>query len=713
MTNNKQQNIAMRIIGIAALLGSSVAMAQQDSSPAATLAPVEVRGSYAAPGSSLGLDALQQVGSRLGLSPLETPASVSVMSSEEMADRGLTRAQDAAIRMPGVTEAPSPGNGGTSLVARGFVGHSSVAQLVDGTRQVVAAGTVTYPFSSWPLESVEVLRGPASVLYGDGAIGATVNYVTKKPIWDEMHREAFLGVGSYGLVQGGVGLRGPINDVAAYSIYVDGERSDGYRALEDVKRRNYALGLSIRPTSRLKATFSLDGGVNDDAHYFGTPLRDGRFDDSLKRVNYNVSDAVVRYDDRLWRAKVEYELSPNVQLRNETYYLTSERHWRNAESYGFNATGTSIVREDYLEILHDQEQTGNRFDMTLNGKVGGMRNRLVVGIDWYRTTLLHSNNSPYGGSSNVDPYDFDRGEFDSPTPTTGGRRATLQTTALFLENALDLTPEWKLVGGLRHEHMRLDNNNLRTGVRQGKSYDPTTGRVGIVWAPSKTLSFYGQYSTGTDPLSGALSLPGGATDLDLTRGHQIEAGVKGLLPSIRGQWTAAVYRIEKRNLLSRDPDDPTITQQVGRQSSTGIEFAFAAEPVSGWTVDANIALLRARYDDFSELASGALVSRNGNVPTGVPERMANLWTAWRFAPQWKIGTGVRYVGERPTNAANSRSLPSYTVVDASLTYDYSPGLSFMLTVKNLTDRAFAVSGSDSTWLLGAPRTVLLTTRATF
>lgn len=713
MASSQQQYIVMRIIGIATLLGSSVALAQEDTIPAATLAPVEVQGVYAAPGSSLGLTIPEQVGSRLGLSPLETPASISVMNSVELADRGLTRAQDAAIRMPGITEAPSPGNGGTSLVARGFVGHSSVAQLVDGTRQVVAAGTVTYPFSTWPLESVEVLRGPASVLYGDGAIGATVNYVTKKPIWDETQREAFLGMGSYGVVQGGVGLRGPINDMAAYSIYVDGERSDGYRALEDVQRRNYALALSVKPTSRLKATFSLDGGVNDDARYFGTPLRDGNLDGSLKRMNYNVSDAVVHYDDRIWRANVEYDVSPYLQLRNETYYLRSKRHWRNAESYGFDTAGTSIMRDDYLEILHDQEQTGNRFDMTLDGNIGGLPNRLVVGIDWYRTTLLHSNNSPYGGSSVVDPYDFERGDFDSPDSTTRGRRAKLQTTAFFFENALDLTPEWKLIGGLRHEHMRLDDDNLRTGVRQSKTYDPTTGRIGIVWAPNETLSLYGQYSTGTDPLSGALSLPGGTTDLDLTRGHQVEAGVKGLLPSIRGQWTAAVYRIEKRDLLSRDPDDPTITRQVGRQSSTGIELAFAAEPLPGWTIDANIALLRARYDDFSELASGAPVSRNGNVPTGVPAHMANFWTTWQFAPQWKIGAGVRYVGDRPTNAANSRWLPSYTVVDAALTYEYSSELSVMLAVKNLTARDYAVSGSDSTWLLGAPRTVLLTTRATF
>lgn len=703
----------MRSLSLATLLCCSPALAQDGPADTATLEAVQIIGIGEAPGHSLGLNAPQQVGSRLGLTPRETPASISVLSAQDIADRNLFRAQDAAARMPGISEAPAPGNGGTSLTARGFAGHNSVAQLVDGTRLVVASGTVSYPFSTWPLESVEVLRGPASVLYGDGAIGAAVNYVTKKPIWHDTQRETFVGTGSHGLAQGGVGLRGPINDAVAYSLYVDGKRSDGYRALDGVNRRNYALALSVKPLPRLTATFSLDGGVNNDARYFGTPLRNGKYDDSLKRINYNVADAVVRYDDRIWRAKLDYEVSPHVRLRNETYYLTSKRHWRNAETYTLDAASASVLRDDYLEIRHDQEQTGNRLDMTMHAMVAGLPNRLVVGLDWYRVNMLHTNNSPYGGASVVDAYDFDRGDFLSPTPTRPGRRARMQTTALFLENALDLTPSWKLVGGLRHERMQLNNNNLRSGVRQDKSYAPTTGRLGLVWAASDTVSFYGQYATGTDPLSGSLSLPGGGTSFDLTRGRQVEAGVKGVLPSLRGEWTLAVYRIQKRNLLSRDPGDPTATRQVGRQSSTGIELALAMEPVRGWIVDANLALLRARYDDFNEITAGSAVSRDGNVPTGVPQRMANLWSTWQVSPQWKLATGVRYVGQRPTSAGNSRWLPSYTVLDAGLTYEYSSRLNFTLSVRNLADRAYAVSGSDSDWLLGAPRTILLTSRATF
>ncbi|MBJ7311162.1 TonB-dependent receptor [Rugamonas sp. CCM 8940] len=678
-----------------------------------TLSTIEVTASRSG-GATLGLDAANGTGSRLGLSARETPASVSTLGSADMAERSLTRAQDAAVRLPGVSEAPAPGNGGTSLVARGFAGHNSVAQMVDGTRLIVASGTITYPFSSWPLEAVEVLRGPASVLYGDGAIGAAVNYVTKQPRFDRRQGEAFLSAGSYGAVQGGIGLRGPLSDTVAYSVYADAEQGDGYRRDMAYKRQNLSAAVTLRPNRDLHVTLSLDAGHNDDAHYFGTPLRNGQLDERLRRTSFNVDDALAVYNDRMWRARVEYQAAPGVRLRNETYYLTSKRHWRNAEAYAFNGAGPLVNRGDYLEILHDQEQLGNRFDAVVDGHVAGLANRFVAGFDWYRSKLLHSSNAPYGGGSVVDPFDFAPGRFISPVPTLPGRRAVLQTGALFAEDVLDLTPSWKLVAGLRRDSMDFDNQDLRSGVALTKSYSPVTGRLGAIWAVTPQLSLYGQYGTGTDPLSGALALPNGSTSYDLTKGRQLEAGAKGSIPAMRGEWSAALYKIEKRNILSRDADNPNITLQIGQQSSTGVELAFAAEPLRGWTVDANLALLRARYDDFNEVVAGKAVSRGGNTPSGVPQRTANLWTGYRFLPQWQAGLGARHVGLRQSNTANTSNLPSYTLFDAALSYQYSSSLSLTLALKNLADRDYALSGSGGArWLMGAPRTAQLTARSSF
>ncbi|WP_077035912.1 TonB-dependent siderophore receptor [Pelomonas sp. KK5] len=667
---------------------------------------------------SLGLDSRSGTGSRLGLTPMETPASISSLDADAIAERSLTRAQDVAIQLPGLSQAPEPGNGGTSLSARGFAGHGSVAQLVDGTRLVVAFGTVTYPFSTWPLESVDVLSGPASVLYGDGAIGAAVNYVSKRPVFDRDEREAFLGYGSFNTVMGGVGLRGPINEVLAYSLHVDASRSDGERRDSAYQRRNYALALAARPSRDLTVTLSLDGGHNDDSRYYGTPLLDGRLDRRLIDTSFNVSDALVKYQDDMWRAKVEYRASDALELRNETYYLSSRRHWRNSE-YSYFDTPTTVVRDgfSFLEILHDQKQAGNRFDLTLRSGVGGlMKNRLVAGFDAYRTTLLHTNNSPYEAADQVvDPYDVAPGVFQSDYPTEPGRHSRLSNAALFFEDLLELGAQWKLVAGLRRDALSLDYDNLRTGVHQASRYTPTTGRLGAVWSPADALSVYAQFSTGTDPLTGSLTLPAGRSDVQLTRGRQLELGAKGALPAVRGQWTVAAYRITKDHLLSQDPLRPDLAQQVGRQSSTGIELALGMEPLRGWTVDANLAALRARYDRFDEqLDDGTLVSRAGNTPYGVPERTANAWTSWRFAPQWKAVLGAKYVGKVQSNTANSAQLPAYTVANASLAYAWSPKLSLTVSVANLADKVYAVAGyGGDFWVLGERRSVLATVRAGF
>ncbi|MDO5625714.1 MAG: TonB-dependent receptor [Pseudomonadota bacterium] len=691
---------------------AATAHAQDDTTPA--LPAVTVTGEAPAPDASLNQHAPEATASRLGLSPRDTPASVSVMSREQISARDITRAQDAVVGLTGLAEAPSPGNGFSALSARGFVGHNSVAQLVDGTRLTVGSGTVTYPFSTWPLESVQVLRGPASVLYGDGAIGAVVNYVTLKPLFSHAEREAFFSVGQHGTVQGGVGLRGPISDTLAYSAYIDAARSSGVRRESAYDRQNASLALTFKPSARFKTTLMFDGGRNNDSTYFGTPLAGGTLPADWRRASFNVGDARVRYHDQAWRWRMAYDVAAGVQLRNEAYHLRSDRHWRNAESYRFNPATGWVDRSDFIEIGHDLKQTGNRLEVQADSRIAGFAHKLVAGLDVQRTDFDHINNAPYGGGDSVNPAHVAPGVFDSTDAYSLGRRTQLTNAALFAESHWALSPRWTVLGGLRAEQIRLRTQNMRTGAEPDRvRYSPVTGRVGAVYKASDALSLYGQFATGTDPVSGALSLPGGSTAFDLTRGRQWEVGAKGDVPALRGEWTLALYRIAKRNLLSRDVDNPGLVQQIGKQSSTGIELAFAAEPVRGWTLDANLALVRARYDQFMAVSGGNAISHAGNVPTGAPERLFNLWSAWRLHPQWQVGAGLRHVGKRPVNAGNSAWLPSYTVFNAAITYKPTRASSLSLSVHNLGNRVYPLSGNAGQWLLGAPRTVALTGRLAF
>ncbi|WP_157643931.1 TonB-dependent receptor domain-containing protein, partial [Burkholderia ubonensis] len=195
----------------------------------------------------------------------------------------------------------------------------------------------------------------------------------------------------------------------------------------------------------------------------------------------------------------------------------------------------------------------------------------------------------------------------------------------------------------------------------------------------------------------------------LATGEQWEAGAKQTLADGRAYWTFAVYDITKRNLLSTDPFNPALRQQVGRQSSRGVELTGGARLPHGWTVDANVALLRARYDEFNQTIGGVAVSRAGSVPANVPQQTANLWLGWAFTQGWQANAGVRYVGRTYGDDANRVSIPSYTVFDASLLWRATPRVDLALYLRNLANRTYAMTTSNGgeQWLLGPERSAEL------
>jgi iron complex outermembrane receptor protein len=167
-------------------------------------------------------------GSRLGLTALQTPASVAVLSGDELRARGDLSVIDAVTRAPGITTSANPGNGGTALTARGFSGQGSVMQLYDGIRLFPVTGTITFPADPWNIDRIEVLNGPASVLYGQGALGGAVNVITKKPNTTRTEVEAEGGYGSQNSWHVAAGAGGPISDVLSYRVDGSYRRSDGY-----------------------------------------------------------------------------------------------------------------------------------------------------------------------------------------------------------------------------------------------------------------------------------------------------------------------------------------------------------------------------------------------------------------------------------------------------------------------------------------------------
>jgi iron complex outermembrane receptor protein len=695
----------------------SAAASRSQPKPAAT--PRATSAAAASDGSPSTLKLTQQniSGSRLNLTPLQTPASVETITSQTIAGRGQHNVTDAvAQNAAGFTASPAPGNGGLSFATRGFAGSNSVMTLYDGTRLYVGAGTMTFPFDTWSAERIEVMRGPASVLYGEGAIGGIINVIPKKPV-TTTYNDAEASLDSNMTRRLAVDSGGAINPNISYRLAATGNMSDGW--VDRDKTSNLAISASVRvqAADNLAFTLSEDYGNRSPSRYFGTPLINGTIDDTLRFKNYNVLDSAIHYEDSWTQFKTEWNIADGITVHDTLYYLTSHRHWRDVESYAWNPATQLITRTNYIEIFHDQAQVGNRTDATFRGHVLGLANEFVAGFDVNKIDFTHTNNSPYGGTSSVSIDAVDLGYFSATTtPTTPGYNAIVNQYALFAEDRLSLTDKLSIVSGVRFDRPEVDRTDYKTPANSfDTSLSGTSWRTGAVYTPIPNLAFYGQYATAVDPVTNLISLTATQKTFQLASGKQIEAGVKQSFLGGRGEWALAGYQIVKNNLLVPDPSNPAgLALQVGQQSSRGGEASIGLALNDSWRVDANLALLQARYDNFTQMVNGKIVSYAGNIPKNVPEQVSNVWVTWDFTSDWSAYGGVQIVGRTFSDDANTLRRPGYAVVNSGIRWKPDARTTVAFRLYNLFDTVYATSAPYAgQWLLGMPRTAELSVNVKF
>ena len=644
--------------------------------------------------------------SRLDLSLREIPASIEIIDGDLVRLRGDRSIVDAVTRGGGITSVATPGNGLTALAARGFSGQGSVMQLLDGTRLFVGAGTLTFPFDPWTVDRIEILRGPASVMYGEGAIGGAINIVTKRPQGDRMRYDAELAVGSFDSGRIGVGVGGPIGGGLSFRVDGSYQRSGGWLDRND-KSESLAISGALRweASADLSATLSHDHGSNRPFPYFGMPLVDGVPDRRLRRINYNVNDYAMRFIDDWTRLALDWRISEAVQLKSTGWRLHSNRNWRNAERFVVLPGAQEMQRSSFIAINHDQEQWGNRTDVSIDQPLLGLANRALVGIEINSIDFRHTNNAPFAGSNRVGLLAFDPGNFLFASPFGPGFATQTSQFAVFAEDRLKLTPALSIVGGLRHDRYTVGRTDFRNAALGfDTDLQATTWRAGLVWDVTSAITLYGQYGTGTDPLGAVITTTFAQRDFGLTTGRQLEAGLKASLDSGRMEFTLALFDISKDRLLSPDPVNPQIVQQIGRRSARGVEAGLNWQPVKRLALEANATLLEARFDDFDEVVGGVPVSRVGNTPPQVPRVTANIWARWEPVDRWLIQGGIRHVGARWVDNANRIELPAYTVVDAGLRHALTPNVAVDARVSNLFDAFYAVTSYGvNQWILGEPR----------
>lgn len=656
-------------------------------------------------------------GSRLNLTSLQTPGSVESQTGAQIRERGDASVQDAISRATGISRTGTPGDGGTSLSARGFTGQGSVMQLYDGNRMYMGMGTSTFPVDTWSVERVDVLRGPASVLYGEGATGAVINTVPKKPFEGEIENHIRLGYGSYDRQQQALDSGGSLTDTLSYRLNLNRLRSNGFIDRGDSSSDFVSGALRWQAADNLSFTLASDYGDQRPQNYFGTPLINGQLHKGLRDKNYNVNNDTQHYNDQWTRLTSEWQLNDSVSATNELYYLKNQRRWQNAENYNF--TNGQLTRSGNFGIKHNQEQVGDRQTFTFKHTLFGLDSQTVTGVEYNRIRFRLASNSPFNDVlPSGQPIDINHpapAPFSSQNAFAPLFSTTTKTVAGFAENRLQLTDQLSLITGIRRDYAHVEREGLRDGSQTDKTLTGNNWKAGLVYAITPDTSVYGQYSTSTDGVGGLISLSPSQQQFDLSTAKQTEIGIKQAFWDQRGEWTLAAYHIVKKKLLTDIPDDPDHQQQVGQQSSRGLEASLDLQLPHAWALQANAAIVHAQYDDFSQDVNGVQVSRDGNRPIDVPRRTANLWLSKAVTDDIRAGAGVRYVDARYADMANQNELPSYTVVDASVSWQAMRNTTLGLQLNNLFDRTYAVSqyNDGQQWILGEPRSFFVTADYSF
>jgi len=666
-------------------------------------------------------------GSRLGLTLRETPASVSVLSRADLEAAGAIDTQDALNGIAGVSYSAQPGAAG-SVFYRGF-GSSSLAQLYNGI-SVQYDAIAARPIDSWLVDRVEAIGGPSSFLNGSGAVGGSINVITK--IADRRGELSQLRVGGGDQRQLALSLQRSLAGTGETGqvLRLDLNATRGAQRSQGHDRDTWQAALSwLAPiSSRISHTLSWEQQHEKVTQpYWGTPLLKNssgtvlgqvQVDPRTVDVNYNVVDGRYQQDLRWLRSIVQAELSPALHASHTLYGYDALRDYENVEVYSFVNNNRQVQRSSALLQRHDQQVWGSRGELTLASSLGGLQSDFAFGWDWSYNRQTRFPLSVSGPFDTTDPYTPADTRFLS-TPGisqtyTPGATNRLHTVALFAENRSRLGAGWALTSALRADHINLGVSNHRTVTASNPalfetSFKPVTGRLGLVKDLSPAWQVYAQYSTAADPPSGVLATAGFSTlrNFDLTTGRQLELGSKGSFDGGRGEASVALYQIVRKNLSITDPNDRTQVIPVGQQSSRGVELTARWRPMPAWQLAGHASYTDARYDNFVETVGSSTVSRAGNTPSNTPDWVAGLSATWQPVQTVSLALDWRHVGKRYADNANTVWDAAYDLLGLNASWQVQPRSTLRARVANLTDKTYAATVGSNLVYLGAPRTLQL------
>jgi iron complex outermembrane receptor protein len=622
----------------------------------------------------------------------DIPGSIQVIPRQILEDQKTTRVQEALENVSGVRK---QGNfGGTDAGGYNIRGFAQDGNFRNGFSDNDFYSSV----DTANIDRIEVLKGPASVLFGQAEPGGIVNIVTKQPLSTPYYSAEF-NVGNYGFYRPSFDISGPLTDDGSvlYRLNVAYQNAGSFRDYNFTERVFVAPVITWNISDRTSLTFDLEYHNNNYLFDRGLPSLGDRpapipisrfiglpqsvYDDSNLRVGY----------------RLEHNFSKDWQLRNGFSFVSG----RLAGDYAIGGYG--LVDDQFAPIYIGRDEFSREVytlqtELVGRFKTGSVVHQPLIGVE------LRTNVWSYTSFDVADPilldifnpnYDVDLPAIPEESFSYTTRRDTL---GIYLQDQITFAENLKfLVGGRFDAFYRQDD----FGTPEEESLTAFSPRVGIVYQPIKPISLYASYTQSFQP-DRFLGRSATNEPFKPTEGTQYEVGIKADI-SEKLSATLAAYEITKTNVVTSDPNDPDLSVQVGEQRSRGIELDIGGEILPGWNIIASYT-----YTD-------AITSKDNTVPVGnridnAPEHAASLWTSYELQTGdlkgLGFGLGLYYVGDRYADLENTSVLSSYFRTDSAIYYKQD-NWRLALNFRNLFNETYyETSQSRNIIYPGAPFTVI-------
>ncbi len=638
----------------------------------------------------------------------DVPRSIQVIPEQVIKDQSITTVTEAIRNVSGVVQDGGFGGTNDQLNIRGFF---LTGLFTDGLRNL--RGTFSETAN---IERIEVLKGPASILFGNVEPGGIVNLVTKQPL-SEPYFAADLQVGSFGFVRPTIDLSGPLTEDGRvlYRLNAAFQRSDGFRDFNQNLQRYF-----IAPVVQWNVNDAT--AITFEASY----LNDERpFDRGLVAIGRGIADIpltrILGEPDDFFRAetlnlgyRIEHKFNENLQLRNVFQYRGSKTFDFRAQAGRLNEE-TGILSRTFNSNDDYDELYALQTDITSKFETGSIKHNLTFGVDLNRQTAVGTNRQAFPGVTpgiNIFNPEYNlvprpaRSELRPPGRNNNNRTDRL---GIFLQDQMAIADNLKFLIGGRLDFVEQNNLNVNTGNRSEQSDTAFSPQIGVVYQPIEPISLFANFARSFAPNFGTSA---DGSILDPERGTQYEVGIRGELFEGRLAATLSAYNITKSNIATTDPDNPDFSIPIGKIRSQGIELDIAGEILPGWNIIASYGLIDAAVTAESfDLPVG---SRNQNTP----RHTASLWSTYRIQSGGLqglgFGAGLFYVGERAGDFSDTFDLPSYLRTDAAIFYqrnNWRAGIN----IQNLFDVRYFKSNNFGRAAIepGAPLTVIGSFSVTF